>query len=577
MKKIIVGILKKRTGLDKQKIEEIIEIPPTFELGDYAFPCFLLAKKVKKNPRELSIELAKKIRLTKGISKVEAIGPYVNFFIDKKLLARRVVKEILEKGENYGGKEEKRKIIIDFSAPNIGKPMHVGHIRSTVLGDSLKRIFGFLGNEVIGINYLGDMGLHIGKLIVAYKLWGDEEKIKENPEKELLNLYIKFCKEEKLSIEQELKMAPRQERVKKYRGNKWTQKARAELKKLEKNNTENKKIVEKIKKYSLRGFLKTYEVLDIEFDEIVGQSEFSNLGKEIVKKALKKEVAVKRKKGEVVVNLEKYGLPDKVILRSDGTVLYSTQDLGAAVERYKKYKFDKMIYVVGSEQELYFRQIFKILEQLGYKWANKLMHLSFGLLRLKEGKISSREGRVLFLEDIIKRAKELALEQTRKKNPRLKNKQEIAEKIAVAALKYSTLSKEPIKNIEFNFLQAISFEGNTGPYLQYSHARASSILKKAREKPTTKFVVTELTKQENELIRKLREFSEIIKKASEQLNPALISNYLFELAQLFNGFYHFCPVIGSKSEKFRLALVKSFKIVVGKGSHLLGVEPLEEM
>ncbi len=577
MKEVIVNLLLKELNkrkLNKRDIEKLIETPPSPELGDYSFPCFVLASKLKKNPNEIAEELARKIKITKEISQIKAVGPYLNFFINKKILAEFVVREILKKEDKFGSKKENKRIVIDYSSPNIGKPMHVGHIRSTILGDSLKKIFQFLGNKVIGINYLGDIGLHIGKLIVAYQLWGDEKKLKKEPEKELLNLYVKFCKKEKLSAEQELEKSSDQEEKEESLDNELTRKAKEALKKLELRDKEIVAIWKKIESYSLRGFLKTYKELGVEFEEIIGQSKFSEIGKQIVKEALKKGVAFKGEEGEIIAKLKP--LPNKIILRSDNTALYSTQDLGAAVERYKKYKFDKMIYVVGSEQQLYLQQIFKILEKLGYKWSKNLVHLPFGLLRLKEGKISSREGRVIFLQDVLEKAEQMALKEVKKKNPKLKNKKEVARKVGLAALKYSILSKEPIKNIEFSFSQAIDFEGNTGPYLQYSYARASSILRKADKKPG-KFRAGDLKLQEINLIKRLSLFPEIVKKAGKQLNPSIISNYSFVLAQEFNEFYHSCQVIGSKEEAFRLSLVQAFRIVIKQALNLLGIEVLEEM
>ncbi len=577
MKEIIVRALIKATKLKRHEIESLVEIPPNPKLGDYAFPCFELVKKLKKNPGEIARELAEKIKPEKEISKIKVVDAYINFFINKKTLAESVVRKILKEKENYGRKKENRKIVIDFSGPNIGKPLHVGHIRSSVLGDSLKKIFEFLGNKTIGINYLGDTGLHIGKLIVAHKLWGNAKKIEENPQKELLNLYVKFCKKEKISAEQELEKFLKREERKKYLENEWTKRARKELEKLEKNDKENKKIWKKIKKYSIKGFLKTYKILDIEFNEITGQSKFSNVGKKVVEIALSKGIATRNKKGKITAKLKKDNLPNKIILRGNGTALYSTQDLGAAVARYKKYKFDRMIYVVGFEQQLYFKQIFKILEKLGYKWSKNLVHLPFGLLSLEQGRISSREGRVVFLQDVIDRVKILALKEINAKNPKLKNKEKAAEKIGLAALKYSILSKEPIKTSKFSFKQALSFEGDTGPYLQYSYVRASSIIRKAKKQLTTNFNISGLTENEIELVKKLSGFPEIVNKAKEDLNPSLITNYGFNLCQEFNKFYHICPVIDSKFELFRVALVEAFKIVVRKILYLLGIKPLEKM
>ncbi len=579
IKEIIVDLLKSKVDLKKQEIDNMIEIPQDEKLGDFAFPCFILSKKEKKKPEkiaeEISLKLNKKIKKLKEIEKVEAVNSYINFLANLKEFTDLTFKKI-DKVEKQGKK--KNKIVIDFSSPNIGKPLHVGHVRSTILGDSIKKIHAFFNNKVIGINYLGDTGLHIGKLIHAYKLWGDDKKIRKNPGKELLSLYVKFCKKEKVRTDKEVKKNPGQEDKEEYISNEWTEKAKEELKKLERGDKENKKIWEKLKKYSLNSFEKVYKILGIEFDEITGQSKFSKKGKKVVNKALKKKIAQKRGGGEVAVKLEKDNLPDKVILRKDKTALYSTQDLGSAVKRYEKYKFDKMIYVVGSEQELYFKQIFKILEKLGYKWSDNLIHLPFGLISIEGGKISSREGKVVFLEEVLNKAKQEALKQIKKKNPKLKNKKKTAEKLGISALKYSTLSKEPIKNIKFSFKEALNFEGESGPYLQYSYVRASSILKKTRKKGKyEKGKIIEFDKEEVKLIKKLDLFLETVKKAKQKLNPSLIANYAFELASLFNEFYHSCQVIGSEKQAFRLKLVESFKKIMKLSLQLLGIEPVEEM
>jgi arginyl-tRNA synthetase len=318
-------------------------------------------------------------------------------------------------------------------------------------------------------------------------------------------------------------------------------------------------------------------LLDVEFDEIVGSSKFSEKGKKVAKKLLKKNLAFKADNGAVIAKLEEDNLPDKVILRSDGTALYSTQDLGSAIDRHKKHKFDKMIYVVGSEQKLYFQQIFKIFEKLGKKWSDRLIHIPFGLLNLEGGKISSRKGKVVFLKDVIEEAKKRALKEIKKKSPKLKKKKKVAEKVGIAALKYSILSKEPVKNIEFSFDQ-ISFEGDTGPYLQYSFARASSILKKARKKGKyNKEKILEFDKSELSLIRKMSLFLSTIKNSRKQLNPSILANYTYNLCKSFNEFYHKCKVLKSEKEKFRLKLVESFKQVLGNCLDLLGIEKVEEM
>ena len=573
MKEVIAALLEKEINLEKEKIEKMVERPKEDGLGDFSFPCFPLAKKLKKDPKQiakdLSKELSKKIKEIDELEGVEATNGYLNFMVNLSRFTSGVLDKIGEKGNENG------KVVIDFSSPNIGKPLHVGHVRSTILGDSMNRIYKFLGWETYGINYINDEGLHIGKLVEAYKLWGEDKKIGKNPEKELLNLYVKYCKKEKLDAGEELEKSPSQE-DNEDKDNKWARKAKQNLKKLEEGDKELKEIWGKIKKYSLEGFNRAYDRLDVEFDEIVGSSKFSKKGKEMVKLLLKEGLAYESDDGAAIAKLEEEDLPDKVVLRNDKTALYSTQDLGAAVLRHENHNFDKMIYVVGDEQRLYFKQLFKIFEKIGYEWASSLEHLAFGLFNLETGKISSREGNVIFLQDVIDRAKEEALKEIEEKSPELENKEKVAEKVGVAALKYSVLSKEPIKNMEFSFKNAINFEGDTGPYLQYSHARANSILEKANSKGQYQSDEN-FDPAEIKLIKTLDQFKEKVRKARQNLNPALIANYSYKLSKIFNEFYHKCKVIGSEKEEFRLKLVSSFKRILKISLELLGIEPLGKM
>ncbi len=577
IKDLIGDLLKKELDLDISEIKSNIERPSEDNLGEFAFPCFFLAKKFKNDPKEIAKEISenlnKKLKDIDDLEKVEAVNGYLNFFVNMN----KFTGDVFDKIERFKDKNKKGKgkVVIDFSSPNIGKPLHVGHIRSTIIGDSLMRIFEHSGWETYGINYINDEGLHIGKLLMAYKLWGNNKKLEKNPEKELLRLYVKYCKKEKLGVEDELEKSPDKEDNEEVK-NEWATKALNALKKLEDGDKELKEIWKKIKKYSLVAFNNTYKKLDVEFDEIVGSSKFSKKGKESVKKLIEKGLAYETEKGAAIVKLERDDMPDKVVLRSDGTALYSTQDLGAGIERYNQHKFDKMVYVVGDEQRLYFKQLFKIFDKMGYEWAKKLSHVPFGLLNLEEGKISSREGNIVFLQDVINDSSKKALEEIKKKSPDLKNKEKVAEKVGVAALKYSTLSKEPIKNIEFSFKDAINFEGDTGPYLQYSLARANSILDKSKSKSLYDNKI-EFSSEEEGLIKKLDQFDETVEKAKNNLNPSLIANYSYQLAKLFSEFYHSCKVIGSEKEEFRLELVKNFKEVIGKTLWLLGIDQLEEM
>jgi len=558
-KKEIIKLLVKQTHLREQEIQSLIEIPPDEKLGDYAFPCFVLAKKQKKAPNLIAEHLAKDTKLPAEIEKIEAKGPYLNFFINKKLIAEQIIKINANYGRTATGK--KRKIVIDFSAPNIGKPMHIGHIRSTIIGDSLMRIFNFLDYEPIGVNYLGDIGLHIGKLVVAYELWLDKKALEKDPITELFRLYVKFCSKEKSEVQEGLE--------EEFQDDEWTKKAKEKLKLLELGDKKTKRIWDEIRKYSGKGFDRIYEMLNIEFNETVGQSEFGEKGKQIVSSLLLKRIAKSEEDGAVYVEL---GEQKKYILRANKTASYITYDLGAAVERFKKYKFNRMIYVTDFRQKDHFSQLFAILKLAGYDFSNKLTHLPFGTVKFGQEIMATRKGDIILLEDVLKKTIEKAKQETSRRNTKGD-----AEKVGVGAVKYSILKNEPARDVQFSWEQALNFEGDTGPYLQYAYARASSIIRKAGNFNKSKTKIEKLSIEETNLISSISQFPEIVEKASSSLNPSLIANYSFELAQIFNEFYHSCPVIGSEQEAFRLKLVEAFKTTIKNSLYLLGIEVMEEM
>ena len=560
MKESIVRLLKKEgIRLRDKEIESLIEIPPSSELGDYSFPCFVLSRTEKKSPDKIAEHLAGKIKLPKEFEKVENKGPYLNFFINKKFLAEEIIKINANFGKSSAGKN--KKIVIDFSAPNIGKPMHIGHIRSTILGDSIMRIHSFLGYDAIGVNYLGDIGLHIGKLIVAYELWLNRVSLQKDPVQELLRLYVKFNSKEKSEITEGLE--------EEFQDNEWTKKAKEKLKLLELGDKKTEKIWDEIRKASGKGFDKIYDLLNVNFNETVGQSEFSEAGKRIITNALIKKIAKTEKDGAVYVSINKQ---KKFILRSNQTASYITYDLGAAVERYKKYKFDRMIYVTDFRQKEHFSQLFQILKMFGYDFSEKLVHLPFGTVKFENEIIATRKGDIILLEDVLKKTISKAQEEIKKR----KTKGD-AEKVGVGAIKYIVLKSTPAGDVHFSWEQALNFEGDSGPYIQYSYARASSIIKKVGKFNKSKIKIENLVPQEVNLIKKIYTFSELVLNAQKSLNPSLIANYSFELAQIFNEFYHTCPVVGNKAEAFRLSLVNSFRTTMKNALYLLGIEVMEEM
>ena len=559
MKSIISKILQKAAQnsfnlkLTIQEIEEKIEIPPDSLMGDFAFPCFFLSSKLRKNPNEIAIKIKNEIKnIPKDISEIKVSGPYLNFFVDKKILAVNLIKKVLKEKEKYGDSNEGKgkTIVIDMSSPNIAKPFGIGHLRSTIIGNSISNIAKSQEYKTIKINYLGDWGTQFGKIIVGYKKIGNDKELKKDSAKYMLKWYIEGNKKE------------------------YEEDARKWFKKLEDGDKETLKLWKMFKDLSIKDFEKIYKILGVKFDVISGESFYNNKMDKTIKE-LKLKKLLEQSEGALVVNLDKYNLGVCLIQKTDGATLYATRDLTAAIERYNKYKFSKMIYEVGQEQKLHFQQVFKVLELMGYKFSKECVHTSHGLYLDEDGKkFATRKGKTIFMEDILNETIEIAKKKIQEKNTDLKNKNEIARKIAIAAIFYGDLKNQRTNDIVFNIERFLDFDGNTGPYLQYSYARASSILRKAG-KNTKKSKA--LNEKEIALIKKINDFPEVVKKSYEHLFPNLIANYSFELAQKFNEFYHSCPVIGSENEQFRLKLVEAFRITIKKSLYLLGIEVMEEM
>lgn len=560
--KLIVKALKER-GIDfpEKGIEEKIEIPPTPNLGDYAFPCFFLAATSRENPVKIANDLKNRIEgKTKEFEKIEVKGAYLNFFLDKRSFAEKTVKEILKKKENYGKiKEEKKTIMVEFVSPNTNKPLHLGHLRNMSLGESITRIYQFNGNKVIKSSINNDRGIHISKSMLAYMKWGKNqtpEKAKKKSDHLVGDYYVLYSKKEKENPDLE-------------------NEARELLKKWENGDEKTIALWKKMNKWALDGFRQTYKTFGTKIDKDYYESKIYKYGKEIVEYGLKKGI-FKKRDGAVMIDLDYEGLGEKVVLRADGTSLYITQDLYLAKKKFDDYKLDESVYVTANEQDYQFKALFKILEKLNYLFAHKLKHVSYGLVNLPEGRMKSREGTVIDADDLIKQIQELAKENIEEKEKLSKkeiNKRSL--QISLAAIKYFLLKVDKSKNMVFNPKESIGLEGDTGPYLLYSYARASSILRKAKKK--SNFKIKELTEKERELVNKLSQFPEIVLNAYRNLNPSLIANYSYELAQKFNEFYHSCKVIGDKNENFRLNLVESFKYVLKNSLNLLGIETVEKM
>ena len=562
MKKAVVKILKKAlkekgVSFKDEEIERMIEIPPNPELGDYSFPCFSLAEKLKDNPSQVAIELREKIgdAPATDFQDVQSKGPYLNFFVNRKSLARQVVWDIINQKKNFGMTDigKNKKIVIDFSSPNIAKPFSIGHLRSTIIGNSLAKILEFQGFKVIRINYLGDWGTQFGKLILGYEKFGNEKKLEKDPIKHLMEIYVKANKKQ------------------------YEKGARAEFKKLEEGDRKALMLWKLFRGFSLEEFKKIYKTFGIKFDVQEGEATYNKKTKKIIRE-LKEKKLLKKSEGADIVDLRKYDLGVSLIKKSDGATLYATRDIAAAIERHKKYKFEKMIYEVGQEQKLHFKQLFKILELMGYDWAKNCGHIYHGHYLDKNGKrFRTRKGKTVCMEDILNETLVMAEKEIKKREPKISKRElkERATRIAISAIFYGDLKNNHKNNIVFDIKKFVSFDGNTGPYILYSYARASSIMKKAPKEK--KFEVYDLEETEVALVKKLSQFPEIVLNAYKSLNPSVIANYSYQLAQIFNEFYHACRVIGSEQETFRLALVQSFRQVLKNSLELLGIETIEEM
>jgi arginyl-tRNA synthetase len=557
--------LSKHTGLKKEEIIPLLEKPKYSNLGDLAFPCFILASKLKKNPKEIAVSLEQKFAsLPEGIEKVSAEGGYLNFFFDKRTLAVSVINKVLKEKDDYGSSEEGKgkKIVLDFSSPNIAKPMSIAHLRSTVIGNSLSKIYSFLGYDCININFLGDYGTQFGKLLVAYKKWGIKNEMKNEPIKALLKLYNKFYAEAESNPKLE-------------------EEARHEFRKLEKGDKENLEIWKNFRQLSLDEFKKFYDILGIKFDVYSGESLYSKDAVQVIKELQKKKIAVTSQKA-LIVPLDKFNLPPLLIRKSDDATMYSSRDIAAAIDRYNKYKFDKLLYIVASEQNTYFKQLFKTFELMGLKWAKDCHHINFGMIYMEEGKVSTRKGQIVFLEDVLEKILELTKPLADEKLPE-KEREKISKAVGVSALIYSDLSNDRIKDVKFDWDKLLRLEGDSGPYIQYTYARAKSILEKSKsnikkitEKEMQKIVF--LTEEEKSLIVLLNEFPLIVKSAAEHFAPHIIADYMLKVSDIFNTFYEKCPVLKAEKEKsFRLAMTESVSYVLKNSMMLLGMIPLEHM
>ena len=553
-------------GLEKDEIMSMIETPADIKMGDYAFPCFKLAKLLRKAPPVIAKSIAEAIGDDPMFEKVESVNAYVNMFVSKEDFAREVVSEAIEKGDDYGRSSigGGKKVIVEYSSPNIAKPFHIGHIRSTVIGNSIYKIYDFLGYDTMRINHLGDYGTQFGKMICAYRRWGNKEDVIKEPIKSLLSYYTKF------HVEAEKDPALEDE-------------ARAIFAKLEKGEPEEVELWQWFRDESLKEFNRVYDMLGITFDSYNGESFYSDKMPRFVQELKDKGLLVEDA-GAQIVKLDEYDLPPALITKSDGSTLYITRDIAAAVYRKETYDFYKNIYVVASQQNLHFQQWIKVIELLGYDWAKDCVHVPFGLVSMEEGTMSTRQGRVIFLEDVLNRAVEQTRQIIKEKNVNTENIDETAKEVGIGAVVFNELSNYRIKDYVFSWDTVLNFEGETGPYVQYTHARACSILRnagddavaKARAGFDAKYITSESA---HRLMSLIYEMPEVIVEAGEKYEPSIVTRHIVDISQAFNKFYHDEHIlVDNEDEKIaKIALVLAAKTAIKNGLGLLGMKAPEKM
>lgn len=562
-KKLISEIIKSEIeDLTIEEITALIEVPPNKEMGDYAFPCFKLAKIFRKAPNAIAEDLAGKIQPTDDINKIVNLGGYVNFFVNKESLAKKVINQVLSEKENYGKSEfgKGKTVVVEYSSPNIAKPFHIGHVRTTVIGNALSKIYQSQGYHVEKLNHLGDYGTQFGKLIVAYKLWGDKQAVEKDPIKELLKLYIRFHDEAEAKPEME-------------------DEAREWFTKLENGDQEAKELWQWFRDESLKEFSRVYDLLDIDFDSYVGESFYSDKMPAVIEELKEKNLLVESD-GAMIVDLEDSKLPPALIQKRDGSTLYLTRDLASAFYRKKIYNFDKSIYVVGAQQELHFKQCFEIIKRMGYDWYKDMVHVQFGMVALEEGTMSTRKGRVVFLEDVLNQAIDRTRQIIEEKNPDAENIDEVAKAVGVGAVVFQELSNSRIKDYTFSWDRTLSFEGETGPYVQYTHARCCAVLRKADQPVSADINYEALSDQDAaDVLSVLETFNKSIMTAMKKNEPHIVTRFVLDLTQAFNKFYHNSPILVEDDDlrAARLALVEATRQTIENALKILGMKAPQKM
>jgi arginyl-tRNA synthetase len=558
----IIQYLKCHVPLDEAELQRAIEVPPSVELGDYAFPCFPLAKSLRKAPQAIATELATAFQSTALIKEARAAGPYVNFFVDRVAYTRAGLGAILEQGSGYGKSTEGvgKTVVVDYSSPNIAKPFGVGHLRSTVIGNALYRIHDHLGYRVMRINHLGDWGTQFGKLIVAFKRWGNETDLTTHAIQTLYDLYVRFHSEVETHPELE-------------------DEARGWFKRLEDGDPEARAIWQRFRDLSLQEFTRIYERLGITFDSQAGESFYEPYLDQTIER-IQQTGLVSVSDEALIVDLRPYNMPPCLLRKKDEATLYATRDLAAAMYRHETYGFWKMLYVVGADQRLHFQQVFKVLELMGFPWAQDCVHVDFGLIRFHDEKMGTRRGNIIFLEDVLDRAVELAEQIVHEKNPELPDKRQVAEAVGIGAVIFTDLSTRRVKDVNFEWEKVLTFEGETGPYVQYTHARACSVLRKADQPLRSDVDYSPLTQDEAfDLVRLLTDYPAVLRRAAESSEPFFVTDYLLTLSERFNKYYHNYRILTDDTavREARLWLVKSVQTVIESGLTMLGIKAPEEM
>ncbi len=562
IKQNIAKTIAANVGADAAELCEWLETPPNPDMGDVAFPCFKLAKTMRKAPNMIAASLAPALGEIDGISRIEPMGGYINFFADKTSFARTTLERVLDEGARYGGSDigSGKTVCLDYSSINIAKPFHIGHLSTTAIGNALRRIYDHLGYKTVSINHLGDWGTQFGKMILAYKLWGDKETVEKGGVRAMMQLYVRFHDEAE-------------------KDDSLNDSARAWFKRIEQHDPEAVEIFEWFKAITLKEVGKTYDLLGIKFDSYAGESFYEDKMQPVIDELREKHL-LKVDNGASIVDLSEYSMPPCLILRSDGATLYATRDLAAAIYRKNTYDFDKLLYVVAYQQSLHFKQIFKVLELMGKDWVKDCVHVSFGMVSLTDGTLSTRHGRVVFLEDVLNAAIEKTLDVIKEKSPDLEDKETVARQIGVGAVVWGVVYNGRIKDIVFSWDKALNFDGETGPYAQYTHARCCSVLRKAGGYDRAKIDYSALSDEASSaLVKAIAEFPAAVSEAAEKYEPYIISRSVINVCSCFNKFYYDNRIMDENEgvRNARLALTDAARNVIKTGLYLVGLEAPEKM